>query len=398
MHIMKEYRKANQKLIFIIISLFIGLQTAGTMYVSAYLKLIGLSSADVGLFTSIRSAIGIVLPFVWGIICDKFQTVKKPFFVCLLFTIVIFPLIPLSETVFLLPITVIPWLTVISRMFYRPLGSIFETWAIQMSNQDDSLNYGHIKIFSQVGNLLGSSIISFLISYLSIRISFYFVGIVGCLACLFLPSAKDIKPIYSEHSSLRNLPIKEIFTNPYLLGYLVGISLNIISTCSSNNFMIYLLEDIGAGQEALGSFQLIKQLTTIPFMLLPIAFIKKLPKGLTITLIGLTIPIGDFLYANVASTGQMLVASIIANCLMGVRAILIANYLYEHSPAEIRNTSQMLVSTMGALSTIISSTIGGYMIDIYGIRSFIMVNCYVSIAGLAFFAICNLIGNRKAAK
>lgn len=383
---------------FMLASFLMGLTTAGTLYVSAYLKEIGLSSAQVGLFTSLRSIIGIFAPLCWGIACDKLKTVKRPFIGCLLFTIILFPLIPISEKWYQFSFALAPWMTVFVRFFYRPLDTIMSTWIAQIRRDDPQMDYGKTRVFSSIGSTIASAIYSSLIAIFSVRVGFYGVGILGFLVLLLVPKLPDVIPEDKKRTSFKDMHLDQIIRNPRLVLFYFLVIFSSIPFATSTNFMAYLLDEIGTGNEILGMVSTIRSLCQIPLMFYSEKVFKKFPYLPVLLVTSLILGSGEFIYGGVQSAGMILLVSVVVNTSNGLRnaaQVLYADYL---APKELKSTVVMLSSTMLAITTIIASSMAGTMIDTVGIRAFYLVSGILSVSSVVIFAIATKYLDHKEAQ
>ncbi|MBQ9988765.1 MAG: MFS transporter, partial [Clostridia bacterium] len=365
-------------------------------YVSAYLKELGLNSAQVGLITSLRSVLGIIAPIFWGMLCDRYKTVKKPFLVCLAITIVLFPSIPLTERVVFGAIGLAPWMTVFVRFFYRPLDYIMTNWIAQMRRVDPQMQYGKIKVFTSIGSATGSAIYAYLLGFFTIRIGFFGMGIMGVVVLLLAPKLPDIAPPDGMmRTSFRDMHLEKLVRDPRLVTFFLFVICSGIPACSATNFMAYLLDQIGAGDNILGVLSTIRSLGTIPLMYLSGRFMEKFGIRRVLIVTTLIFGLGDFFYAGAGSVMAVIGTGVCISLISGLRNAAQVVYADELAPPELRSTVQMLNSTMMAIATIISSTVGGYMIDNVGIRPYFVFSGGIALAALVGFIIANKALNKR---
>ncbi len=389
--------KSNKtKFYFILASFLIGLTTSGTMYVSAYLKLLGLSSAKVGLFTSLRSVIGIFAPLVWGVFCDKFKTIKKPFIVCLIFTIILFPLIPISENWLIgSAFAMAPWMTVFVRFFYRPLDSIMSSWTAQMRRINPDMEFGKIRIFNSLGSTLGGIIYTNLIGYFTIRVGFYGVGVFGLLVLLIAPKMQDAIPEGSRRLSFKDLQLGQLLKDKRIVCFYIFYICTGIPMCTSTNFIAYLLDDINAASSTLGILSTIRAFCGIPLLFYSGRVFRKFSPLSCALVTSIIFGIGDFIYFNAHSVTTVLIIAIVVYLASGLRNASLVMYADYLAPEKLRSTVLMLGGTMMAIATIISSTVGGYMIDSMGIRPYYIFSGGIALFGVIFFALFISSYNKK---
>lgn len=359
----------KQNKLFKLTSLLNGLAVSGTLYVSAYLKTLGLSTESVGFFTSARSIVGIFVPVVWGLICDKMQAIKKPYIVCLIGTTILFPLIPFSETVLRI-VAITPWLTVLSRFFYRPLESLTYTWLAQLQKSDKRFDYNKIQTFFTLGRIVGSIIYSILLTYLSLRTSFYGVGIMGLIIMLVVPFLMDIKPENANKVSFKELHLEEIFKNPELILYFIFAIAIFLPSCVTINYSSYLIEELGLGNNYVAIITTISAIVNLP----PMLFANKLYErfGIKNILITGAILAGlvQITYSFCQNATQLIIITIVMGIVDALRFSSLILYAYQLAPKQLRNTVVMLNSTISAFATTACASLATIFIDGYGVRAY----------------------------
>lgn len=378
--------KTKQKIIFLAIAFISGAITASTQYVSAYFKTIGMSSMQIGLFTTLRSLVGVVCPFVWGILCDKYKTVRKIYIVCLIGAVIFYPLIPISNKIFYFDFLMIaPWISVIARFFYRPLEEIYYSWVIQKDYP-----FNKIKISSAIGNVSIAIIVAAIIKKTTIENSFYVFGILGCINLILAFNCEDVNYVDNKKISFKDLHIQELFTNKTILAYLLFSFFVSIPAASASNFTVYYLEVRGIAINDIGLFQAIKALCRVPLLFFVQKFVKK-ENLLKLMIICCSIStFSEIIYA-LTSTQEIYYAFVaIQNLAIGLQLFVRAKYISSISPKRIKNTMQLTASVTGACTTMFSSILGGFLIDSYGIRTLNIVGASISVLSIICFSIFSL--------
>src|SRR5699024_1227131 len=80
---------------FIMVEATMGFMAAGSVYNAAYMPASGMSPAQVGTFMSIHSLISMFGPVFWGVMSDKYRTMKKTTLLTTLLSVLVYAPMPL---------------------------------------------------------------------------------------------------------------------------------------------------------------------------------------------------------------------------------------------------------------------------------------------------------------
>ncbi len=390
----------RDKVNFIIAQFFVGMFTASTLYSSAYLIELGLSSMQVGIFTAIRSIFGIITPFLWGMAADRFRTVKKVFLCCLLGVLFFYPTLPLTRFIPLGALTLAPVMTIIVHFFYRPLDYIYTSWLVQMVPKLPNMEYGKMRIFSSVASALTGIIFAFLIKkFASVSVSYYGGGIVAIVLMFLIRPLPDVEPASNQRVRLRDMQLGRLLKGPILVLFLF-ITFAYIPSCSITICIPYLLKVIGADTSILAWYNVIRPLCAIPMMFLSGRLIRKFGARKILTFSVFVIGLGELAFFTANSTVAILSNGLILGLASGLMSVSQVLYAQELAPPELRSTVQMLNSTSLALSAIIVSALVGNLIKTTGagVRTYYLVSAAIVSTAVVLFVTFNRLWTKKSQK
>ena len=342
-----------------------------------------MSSVQVGLFTSVRSFIGIFAPILWGLLCDRFHTVKKVFLACLLGVILLYPTVPLFENIPLGMLTMAAFMTVLARLFYRPLGYLFTSWMVQMQDRLPGLEYGKIRVVASIASVVAGVAFSFLIAYFgTVRVGYFGGGLAAVLVLITMRRLPDIRPEDALcRTSLKSLKIGRILKNPLLMILFLVMTAVIVGTATVSVYLPYLLDEIGAHVSIIGVYNTLRALSGIPMVYLSGRILRRFGMRRVLTICYAMEGIGQLIFALAGSAGVVIGMGLVLGFTSGLMMVSQALYAQELAPPQLRNTVQMLISTILALSTVITGVLGGPIIALFGVRIYFGVT--FGIAGLA---------------
>lgn len=384
---------------FCIMQFVMGLFLASTLYASPYLKELGLTPGQVGFFTSLRSIVGVVVPVLWGMACDKYRTVKKVFLVCLIGILIFYPTVPLFEKIPLGALTMAPVMTVVVRFFYRPLDFMFSSWMVQMEKRVPGMEYGKVRIFSSIATALASLGFTYLIAkYATVRVGYYGGGLLALLILLALRPLPDVVPEKNAQPvTLKGLKLGRLFRDPLLLAMLLVMTCANIPSSSSSIYLPYLLDDIGANISLLGVFNTIRALCGIPMMYFSGRLVRRFGARRVLTVSVLIMGLGELAFALSHSSAMVLLIALVVGMDSGLMTVSQVLYAEELAPPELRSTVQMLNSTTLALAAIISSALGATLVGTQGVRVYYRVSCLIVVVAVSLFVLTNRLLVKRAA-
>lgn len=375
---------------FCIVQFLMGLFIASTLYASAYLKELGLTPGQVGLFTSIRSIVGVFIPIVWGMACDKFHTVKKVFFVCLMGVVILFPIVPLFEHVPFGALTMAPVMTVIVRFFYRPLDYMFSSWMVQMEKRVPNIEYGKVRIYASVATAIASMGFTYLIAKFStVRVGYYGGGVLALLVVFAMQKLPDVTSGTGKHASFKDLKLGRLARDPLLVAMLLVMTCANIPSSSTSVYIPYLLDEIGAHMSTLGAFNTVRSLCGIPLMYLSGRIVRRYGARRVLTFSIIVMGLGEFAFSQATSAAYVLGIGLLIGFNTGLLTVSQVLYAQELAPPELRSTVQMLNSTTLALATMIASTLGGNIVGTAGVRTYYQVTCVIVLVAVTLFMLAN---------
>ncbi len=390
----------RHKINFIITQFFVGMFTASTLYSSAYLIEMGLNTAQVGIFTAIRSIFGIITPFLWGMAADRFHTLKKVFLACLMGVLFFYPTLPLTRYIPLGVLTLAPVMTIIVHFFYRPLDYIYTSWLVQMVPRIPGMEYGKMRIFSSIASALAGVIFAFLIKrFGTVGVSYYGGGLVAIVLLFIMRPLPDVVSETSERVRFRDMHLGGLFKGPILM-LVLFVTIAYIPSCSMTICIPYLLKVIHADTSVLAWYNVIRPLCAIPMMYISSRLVRKFGARRTLVFSVFVTGLGEIAFFMAGSTASILANGLILGFNSGLFSVSQVLYAQEVAPPELRSTVQMLNSTALALSAMIVSVLVGSLIATTGegVRTYYLVSAAIVTVTVALFMITNRLMAQKKLK
>jgi nucleoside transporter len=373
-----------------------GIYLINTLHFSGY---------DVGLVYSTKGFAALIMPFIIGIIADKFIPPKYLFMLCHAVC---------AMALFYAASATTPnhlyWLMLINAMAFMPtiaLSNSISYHCLDHSQLDSVSVFPKIRVFGTVGFIIAM----WTISLLKIDISnaqLYIACGASVILVIYSATLPDIKINGNQQQSwisrlgldalvLFKKPVMSIF---FLFSMLLGAILQI-----TNTFGGAFLKDFGKIPEFQDSIIVqhpaillsVSQMAEVAFILTIPFFLKKfgIKKVIMISLIAWTLRFGFFAYGDPTPFGFVLLmlSMIVYGCAFDFFNISGSIFIEKEVSANIRASAQGLFMTMvNGIGAIIGSFISGFVVDFNtheGLKDWqsiwLIFAAYALILGLVFY-------------
>ena len=349
-------------------------------YFPLYFKHVGLTTSEIGMFLALGTFVGLFGQPFWGLLSDKYKTVKK------IVNVVIFGSV--LGLVWIFQLSHIGWIFVAGSFFYLFYNALFplsENLTKRLADQN-GVSFGSIRSWAAVGFALISLLSGFLFAKIGIQYLAFpmiFLGVITFLLSLRLTDAK---------TGTKKMDFKQMggfFKNPTLLLFFFLVSFISLTHRMNDSFISLYLFDIGGDETLVGWLWFMAVASeAIMFFTATLWFRPQKPIHYII--------LAGFLYM-----GRWIVIGFISNPLHLVMVQVLhgvcyaiffmgaIEYLYKRLPIEMQATGHMVfMLIVFGITGIIGSLAGGFIFDAYGGATlyFIMAAfTFIGIAGLVYF-------------
>jgi PPP family 3-phenylpropionic acid transporter len=359
--------------------------TAACAYFTVLLQKNGYSPAQVGIINAVNSVITIAATPFWGMIADKFRSIRKVILATMCISIPLWMSIPLSLKIFLGPLPLLFIAAPLGCFFRNPHPSLVDAYVVQRCDRD-GLTYGYVRLWGSISYTIASLGFCFLLPAAGVETAFYIYG-AGCLPFLILMwnfRDPDAAAAGGQRKALtfRQMGFGRLFKNYYFITFMLFALFIYLPNTTSNAFMPYLMESVGGESARYGLITGLKALLEVPSLFLMRTLRKYFPLPVMLAGAAVFYSIEALLYANASSMTHIVFIQIFQGLGGGLLIGSSANYLYSLSPPELTSTAQTMNGALGATAAIIGNLVGGVLIVWVGIRRF-----YFIISGTLFFAL-----------
>ncbi|MBQ9037025.1 MAG: MFS transporter [Erysipelotrichaceae bacterium] len=372
-------------LLFIGIEFFYFFSMACGNYLTVFLESRGFTITQVGIINTICSVAAIIASPVGGIISDKMRSSRKGTIVCLIGLVVSYVLVPISSLI--KNATALTILCIIVfKSFNSPSQSLVETTVIDGCNKTNTL-YGRVRVLGTISYVIMSILLGLVITEDNVSFTFYLLGVTMLPCIWFLMTmgniVEDVK--VSKSVSIRNLPFRKLFSNPYFIAYIIFCMIQYIPQMSVFNYQPYLIKEVGANMGLIGILQAYRACFEIPVLLFADKIEKRISYRNMTIIAALFYALQSLAYRYVSSFGGILAATTFSGVASGFFIAGSVKYVFTLAPKELVSTAQTMVAATSALAGIIGNLMGTLLVENIGLRPFFFITGIMMLFGTFFY-------------
>ena len=384
----KEYCLRFSAIEFIGASVYL----AAMGYLSVYLQSTGMESSQIGIIYSLNSLVSICATLFWGVISDKIRSVRKVYMICLLAAAIIWPFIPATVSLkikgYSLAILTIP----LSAFVRMPIGGLTDNWVLQFSNKFGA-NYGRIRLWGTIGYVALGLVLTAIMPFVGVQATFYiYSGLVLLVFVMALFVGEEtLDKGQKQSSSLKDLQLGRIFKNYYLMSYML---FTVIMYCGSEAFLPYLMEEIGMDTNRLGMLYSIRSLLELPILYTAVKLRKRIALPVFILIQGLMYVIMFLSYSCIQGAALFILVTMLQGLASGIDVGLGSAYIFALAPDELKSTAHLMSYAMAYLANMLGSLLGGFIVDLMGVRSYYLVTGLMIGGALLLYMLTFVLGQK----
>lgn len=354
----------------------------GSMVVSflpIYLQHKGFTSSQIGWFLAIGPFVGLIAQPLWGYASDKYKTVKKVLFACLLGFV--------FSVIWLFQIESFLWVIIAGSLFFfffSPVHPLADNLAKRQS-QLHSVTFGSIRMWGSIGFALVSLFSGFLLSKFGIgflAIPITVLAITTCFLSLVLTDAKA----GSKKVNYKDMGV--FFKDPTLTAFFVLIALVMLTHRTSDSFISLYLFEIGGNEMLVGWIWFIGVSSEALLFFLSAKWFRASNPILYIIIAAALYCIRWILTALAQDPTMLLIIQVLHGICFAVVFLGALEYLYKVIPEELQATGHMVfVGISFGITGIVGSSLGGIVFENFGGSTLYLLLAGSSLLGLIGFLI-----------
>jgi PPP family 3-phenylpropionic acid transporter len=369
--------------------------TAACAYFTVLLQKNGYSAAQVGVVNAFNSVITIVATPFWGMMADKYRSIRNIILATLCVGIPLWTLIPLSLKVSLGPLSMLFIVVPLSCFFRNPHPSLVDAYIVQRCDRD-GLTYGYVRLWGSISYTIASLAFSVILPRTGVELSYYVYGVLSLPFIVLMWNFRDPDMAAAggqrKALTLRQMKFGRLFKSYYFITFLIFALFVYLPNTTSNAFMPYLMESVGGESARYGLITGLKALLEVPSLLLMRTLRRRFPLPAMLAGAAALYSVEALLYANASSMTHIVVIQIFQGLGGGLLIGSSANYLYSLSPPELTSTAQTMNGAISATAAILGNLVGGALIVLVGIRRFYVIVSGTLLCALVFFVATLFLG------
>jgi PPP family 3-phenylpropionic acid transporter len=362
--------------------------TAACAYFTVLLQKNGYSAVQVGAVNALNSFITIVATPFWGMVADRFRSIRNIVLITLCAGVPLWTLIPLSLKIFFGPLSLMLIVVPLSCFFRNPHPSLVDSYIVQRCSRD-GLAYGYVRLWGSISYTIASLGFSVILPRTGVEFSYYGYGILILPFVILMWKFRDPDVNACDEQrkvlSFRQMGFGRLFKNYYFITFMIFALFIYLPNTTSNAFMPYLMENVGGESARYGLITGLKALLEVPSLFFMRSLRRRFPLPVLLACAAVFYSVEALLYANASSMTHIVLIQIFQGLAGGLLIGSSANYLYSLSPPELTSTAQTMNGAIGAMAAILGNMVGGFLIVLVGIHQFYFIVSGVLLFALIFF-------------
>ena len=373
-----------KRLYFVI---FAGIGVFST-FISVYYREIGLSGVQIGLLNTVGPLVGMFSAALWGMLNDRFGKTRLLLAVsCLGALLAALGLGGAQQFAYLLPIVCV------YSLFGSTLLPLIDGTTMSLLGNRREV-YGSLRVFGTVGFILTTAVIGWVLERTGLRSMFTIYA--GFLAVLLVASLRLPDRRIAMRGSLLS-GLGQMVRHPPWLFFTGAVLLVGIAGGGMSAFLGVSLKALGASEGLIGFSWAVAATSEVPAMLFGSRLLRRFgaPRLLTIAFVFYALRM--YGYGAIPSAPWVLAVSLIQGPSFGLYWVSAVTYATELTPADLRTTSQGLLSATISLASVIGAAMSGWLFDYVGSRGLFTVLAGCCCLALLLFVTGRVVQARQQA-
>lgn len=347
-------------------------------YFALYFEHLGYSKMQIGLLYSIGPFIGIIANLLWGLLSDKYQTVKKILLVLLLGQLITAATVLTSDSYTSLFIVILAF-----NFFYMPMASLNDSQLILTAKRVGK-SYATFRVWGSIGFSISALFFGYLLAFTGIDWTFILVMGTISLTLILALLLKDRK-VAAQKFELSGL--FRLVRSGKFLWFLVLVFVISCAHRTNDVFLGMYIQELGGTNAEVGIAWMFSSASEIPVLFLLSKYGHKF-KELPLLAFASCAYAFRFVLVALAPASEWVVATQLLHSISyGIYMITAIRYLQLLIPDTYRASGQAVYTIIwSCVAGIVSGTLGGWIYDAYGAKElYTGAAIMAGLASLGFF-------------
>ncbi|MDR7317874.1 MFS transporter [Brevibacillus nitrificans] len=354
---------------FSLLSIFIS-------FVPVYLTFRGVTPGEIGMMVGFGSFIGILSQPFWGMVSDKYKTIKRIILLTLGASILV------GMTLFTTNHFSLLFLLVGAMYFFLlPTDPLTESLNYRVAQQHQ-ISFGSIRTFGAIGYATASLIIGWTVDQLGMdHLGWLFLGY-GLLAFVFALVVSDAP---SSSKKLSRQELKQFFFYPKTLQFFLLVLIAATPHRTNDSFLGVFVQSLGGSTGDVGQAWFFAAISEVLFFALSARILQKWSEIKLITWATALYTIRYVLCAMAPSAEWVVYLQLTQGVTFVIFYTATIQYLYRIIPEEWKATGQTILAVLFfGISGIIGSIAGGWVFQQWGGAALYMVMGVLSLVACGY--------------
>lgn len=352
-------------------------------YFPLYFKSMGYSTVQIGLLYSIGPMIGIFSNLFWGLISDKYRTVKKILIVVLIGQWIM-ALCVFQSTQF----GVLLLLMAVFFFFQSPINSLCDSLTL-LTIQGSTKSFASFRVWGSIGFAVASLAFGMVLKQYGADLTIYLcLGTIG-LSLIISTGLTDGRR--TSHKKLVFADLAKVIRSNGFLMFMLIVLIASVAHRFNDGFLALFLQQLGADQTIIGWSWLVSALSEVPIFFLLSKYGHRY-KELPLLVVSSFVYVIRFLFMSQVENPLWVIAiQAMHSISFGIFLFTVIRYIQGMIPDEYRATGQALFAvTWSGLAGLFSGALGGWLFRDWGPHVMYGVGACLSAVAMASFFVLHL--------
>lgn len=367
-------------------------------YYNVFLKEIGFSSQQIGLWGSVSGVVAMISLPIWGIISDKIRSPKKTYMISMVVYALIFTALPMAGRALGTSALPLYGLIVLYALVKQPTHSLQDAWFVS-TLRTHGVNYTATRLWGSAGFAVFCIIIGLAVDYTGIDAVFYLAPALVLPLMILCLRFKESRYETAESRALAQQEAEKagrarqklrpwvLFKNYYFMTAFIMTVVLAFYIAVTASFYAYILEHAGLPAEKYGLISGYGSFVQVAAMLFINRFCRRVSMPKLLVAAGCFSIAENIMYALASNLAMMFVAGTFWGIATAVNVTVVPTYIYSLVPREYSATAQTLNGTVVMILSIVGNLAGGYLIAGIGIAHYNLCVAAIQVVLVALFAL-----------
>ncbi|MBP2079758.1 MFS transporter [Oceanobacillus polygoni] len=349
-----------QKSLLPLKTLFVSFHASNTILISflpLYLHYRGLNGTEIGWVLAVESLASLLAQPIWGYLSDKYKTVRKILFICVIGLLIGSSIFFQMDTLSTILITGAAF-----YFFATPIGALSDSLA-QRRADELNISFGSIRMWGSVGFAISALIVGRILDQFGVQYMMWPYLFFGLIILFVLIPMKDVKV---ESEPVKLIDVRKIIANKPFLLFLSVIVFITITHRMNDYYMALYITELGGSESLVGLAWFVGVISEALIFALAGLWFRKYRTLIFIIAAAILYTIRWFLYAAVDDPMHVIALQFMHGLTFGVFYTAAFEYVTRLIPKFLQSTGHLIFfSVYFGLSGIIGSLAGGPIMEVF---------------------------------